>query len=379
MVEPPLPFGNAVARWYYVLLKGLVKRGHRVTAFASCSRPEEIEKAKSLFAPPDYDLQCYAHPERRGLWAKWETMRRPYSYMFSADLRRDLAIERARGFDVLHLEVLWSGWLGLAHSERAVINLHYLFEIDLANVPPSSFADQVRRLITCRSERYLLRHYPTIISPSSRLSARVREISPTSNVHTVPLGMDLSLYPFKNGERAGCEPVVGLIGSFNWQPTYSAGIRLLTRLWPEIKRHVPKARLQIVGREARAALRDFLGMPDVIIQENVADTIPYFLSTDVLLYAPSRGSGMKVKVLEAFALGVPVVTTSEGVEGIPAQDGIHAGVCEDDAGLIERTVELISHPGRQERQRIAARALIESHCSPSPTLDALEQIYKNMI
>jgi glycosyltransferase involved in cell wall biosynthesis len=51
---------------------------------------------------------------------------------------------------------------------------------------------------------------------------------------------------------------------------------------------------------------------------------------DVMLYAPNSGSGMKVKLMEAFALGTPIVTTSDGVEGILAEDGIHAGMCEDD-------------------------------------------------
>ena len=46
MIEPPLPFGNAAARWYYVLLRGLVARGHRVTAFAACSKPGEIRSCK---------------------------------------------------------------------------------------------------------------------------------------------------------------------------------------------------------------------------------------------------------------------------------------------------------------------------------------------
>ncbi len=111
---------------------------------------------------------------------------------------------------------------------------------------------------------------------------------------------------------------MSLIGAMNWYPGYSAGLRLLTRLWPEIKRRVPAARLQIVGWSARSAFRDSLGLPDVEIAENVPDTRPYFERTGVLLYAPSRGSGMKIKVLEAMGFGVPVVTTSEGVEGIPA-------------------------------------------------------------
>jgi hypothetical protein len=92
----------------------------------------------------------------------------------------------------------------------------------------------------------------------------------------------------------------------------------------------------------------------------------------VMLYAPERGSGAKVKVLEAFALGTPVVTTSEGVEGIDALDGIHAGIDDDDAGLISRTVALLGDAGRADRQRRAARALVERHCDLAAALDGVE-------
>jgi hypothetical protein len=126
-------------------------------------------------------------------------------------------------------------------------------------------------------------------------------------------------------------------------------------------------------------LKDYLGLPDVAIEENVPDIKPYFQRTGVLLYAPGRGSGIKIKVQEALAFGVPVVTTSEGIEGIPAVDGVHVGLAEDDAGLIEKTVRLLQDPRGQNRQREAGRALIESHCGPKPTLDALEAIYQKMM
>jgi glycosyltransferase involved in cell wall biosynthesis len=149
-------------------------------------------------------------------------------------------------------------------------------------------------------------------------------------------------------------------------------------LWPEIRRRVPEARVQVVGWNARQALREFLDQPGVAIAENVPDARPYFERTGVLLYAPRRGSGMKIKVLEALALGVPVVTTSEGVEGLPAQDAVHAGVCEDDAGLIERTVRLLKDQEMQNRQRAAGRLLLEEHCGTRPTLDAVEAVYARM-
>jgi glycosyltransferase involved in cell wall biosynthesis len=193
------------------------------------------------------------------------------------------------------------------------------------------------------------------------------------------LGIDLSLYPFAEHKQKNEQPTVGLIGGFNWAPSYSAAERLLTRLWPEIKRRVPNARLQIVGRCAKDALAAFADLPDLEIHQDVPDILPYFANLDVLLYAPVAGSGMKVKILEAFALGTPVVTTPEGVEGIPAQDGVHAGICEDDPGLIERTVELLKEPSIQQVRRVKARQLLESYCSPQVTIEQIEQFYYSML
>jgi glycosyltransferase involved in cell wall biosynthesis len=207
----------------------------------------------------------------------------------------------------------------------------------------------------------------------------MQAVNPRAEVTTVPVGLDSSLYRYIPDDRRAEEPVVTLIGSMGWYPGRSAAVRLLTRLWPEIKRRVPEARLQVVGWSARSMLADYLNRPDVTIEENVADVQPYFDRTGVFLYAPSRGSGMKIKILEAMAFGVPVVTTSEGVEGLPAEDGVHAGVCEDDEGLIDRTVALLGDRERQNRQRRAARDLLETHCAPAATLDAIESIYQSML
>jgi glycosyltransferase involved in cell wall biosynthesis len=153
---------------------------------------------------------------------------------------------------------------------------------------------------------------------------------------------------------------------------------MLERLYPEIKRRVPQARFRIVGWDALSALRRYADLPDLEIIENVPDAKPFFHDASVLLYAPGRGSGMKIKILEAMALGAPVVTTSEGVEGLPAEDNVHAGIADDDQGLIERTVALLTDPNRQNRQRRAARELVESYCSPARTLGLIEGIYEQM-
>lgn len=378
MIEPPLPFGDAAARWFYVLLKGLVAHGHDVTAFAACSKPAQIETARDLFPAPRYDLRLFPVVPRAGLAAKWSTARRPFSYMFSPELQADFRKRLAGGFDVLHLEQLWSGYLGLGHADRALLNVHYLMRIDLGD-DPATPALSKERLLGIPAERRLLRRFGRVRTLSPRLEQAVRSINPQAEVTAVPLGLDTTLYPFITDGRRGDAPTVTLIGSMAWGPGVTAARRLLTRLWPEIERRVPGARLQVVGWQARSALREFLDLPGVTVAENVPDARPYFEAASVLLYAPERGSGMKVKVLEAMAYGVPVVTNADGVEGLPAADGVHAGVCDDDAGLIDRAVALLKDPALRDRRRRAARGLVESWCDPDRTVEAVEAIYERIL
>jgi len=373
--DPPLPFGNAAGRWFYALLRGLTERGHRVTTFAVCRSAFDRNATDEMYRGGDYDLRLYTYPTRTALTRKVESLWRPYGYVFGPDLKRDLQARLAEGYDVLHLEQLWTGWIGWAHARQALLNIHYLFELDLAAAPLRSPKDAVLRVATRLAERRLLRHYPTISTLTPRLTTRIAQIAPRATVHTVPLGLDLHNYPFGADGAVHERPIVGLIGSFDWYPTRSAGDRLITRLWPEIRRRVPAARLLLVGRDARSAMARHLPMRSVEVYENVPDILPYFDATDVMLYTPASGSGMKVKVLEAFALGVPVVTTGEGVEGIPAADGVHAGVAEDDAGLIERTVRLLTDPSHYRAVRREARRLVEAHCAPTRSIDLVEACY----
>jgi glycosyltransferase involved in cell wall biosynthesis len=380
MVEPPLPFGSAAARWFYVLLKGLTARGHRVTALAACNKPEEIARAAALFPKPEFDLRCYRHPRRSGLRAKWETLRRPYSYMFSDEMKADLRRELAAGFDVLHLEEVWAGRLGQGYESKALVNLLNLYNIDLHS-SRSKLTPWMRlqRRFLKRAELQLLRGFRNVSTLTPRLTEAVGRINPRAAVYTVPLGMDLSLYPYRPPERDGNRPpTVGLIGSFNWEPTFAGGHRLLTRLWPEIKRRIPDARLHLIGRSAKALLGRFVSGPHITVEENVAEILPYFRGLDVLLYAPDRASGMKVKILEAFALGTPVVTNRDGVEGLAAEDGIHAGIHDEDSGLIDRAVARLTDVHGVIRQAAAARQLVEETCGPDTVLDRLEGVYAHL-
>ena len=368
MLEPPLPFGSAPSRWYYVLLKGLVERGHQVTAFATSFKSCDLQKAAELFPAPRFSLRCYPHPVRSGLCAKVETLLRPYSYMFSPELRSDFKEHLEGGYDILHLEQLWCGWLGLEHSAKALVNVHHLELIDLEESSSLSRKQQIGRSLMFRSERHLIRRFRWFRSCSSRLAPWIEKINPSASINTVPVGIDTSLYPFASDDERSRAPLITLVASMGWYPGASAAKRLLGKLYPIIKRKIPEARFEIVGWSACSVLKEYLGLPDVRIVEDVPDAIPYFRRAGAFVYAPQRGSGMKIKILEAMALGAPVVTTSEGVEGLRAEDGLHARISDTDEGLAEHTIELLRDRKAQNRQRRAAREMVSSWCSPERTV-----------
>jgi glycosyltransferase involved in cell wall biosynthesis len=155
-------------------------------------------------------------------------------------------------------------------------------------------------------------------------------------------------------------------------------VRLITKLWQPIKQQIPNVKLLMVGRSAKSALVKFGDIPDLEIYEDVHDAMPYFHKLDVMVYAPIVGSGMKVKVMEAFALGIPVVTTPDGVEGLPAFDRVHCAVCLNDYDLVASTVEVLKNSHLADRYRYKAREMLEATCSPEVTLNKLEKIYDLM-
>jgi glycosyltransferase involved in cell wall biosynthesis len=372
--QAPLPEGSAAGRWFHVLLRSLVERGHRVSAFAACRSASQARAALECFPAPKYNLRCYPGPRGHGALARLQTLRRPHSYPFSAEMLQDWRVERLRDYDIVQLEDTWSAWLESAPGAAdTILNVHNLYQLDwIAN--PANKEEVVRRALTVRTERKLIRNFPNLVTVSSALAGAISRMAPQSPADVVPFALDPARYEFTQA-GSGSDPVIALIGSMDWPPSRSAAERLLRRLWPVIRRRMPNARLQITGRGARQALGYYLAEPGVETSQDVVSTEPFFRQASVLLYAPESGSGIKVKVLEAFAYGLPVVSTPAGVEGLEVRDGVHAAIHTSDDGLVDHTLALLNDPVRREEQRCAARRLLESHYSPTPVMERLESVY----
>jgi glycosyltransferase involved in cell wall biosynthesis len=100
----------------------------------------------------------------------------------------------------------------------------------------------------------------------------------------------------------------------------------------------------------------------------------FFGQLSLLLYPVARGSGMKVKVLEAMASGVPVVTTSIGAEGIAPNDGV---VVADDPAQLARAASRILLDGSERTERgSAGLACFTQRYTPGPATEPLLPVYE---
>lgn len=377
----PLPFGDTAARWFYVLLNELLERGHSVACFVVSEEDESrvtsaVNDFAGRFGGYQLAIQRFRPDAKRiPIARKFTSTLKPFSETYYAPgLLQALEKELAKPYDVLHLEQLWTGWLGIGNS-KSLLNLHHLEIIDWEDRTGLSWRDRKTLFQMTRATKKILGKTRFVRAFTSRLAERAKTINNSASVWVVPFALDLRGYPMVPAQT---EPVIGLFGSMHWHPSRSAGIRLLTRIWPLIKAQMPNAKLLISGWNAVKYLQPYAAGPDIELTENLPHPSDFFSRASVMLYAPSRGSGMKIKVLESMAYGVPVVTTSEGVEGIRYTNGVECEVAESDEELAKRAVTLLRSQERREKMSDAARKLVESSHSPKPVVDHLLEIYDQL-
>ncbi len=117
-------------------------------------------------------------------------------------------------------------------------------------------------------------------------------------------------------------PTLLYAGGYFWSPNVDAAHLLIAEIYPKLRVRYPGTRLVLVGREPtpemEAAARS---NENIVVTGEVADVRPYLLEADIVPVPLLVGGGMRVKILEAFAAGIPVVSTTKGCEGINVVDG----------------------------------------------------------
>lgn len=148
------------------------------------------------------------------------------------------------------------------------------------------------------------------------------------------------------------------VGHFGYRPNLRAAEELATRIFPSVRARVPETTVQLVGREAASALRRLTG-PFVDVASDVDDVVPFLRAAGVFVVPLRSGGGTRLKVLEAMAAGLPVVSTRFGVAGLSVRDGEHVLLAETPEELAEAASRLLADRALAEALSLSARQLVE--------------------
>jgi glycosyltransferase involved in cell wall biosynthesis len=363
LAQPPAPEGNAPGRCAHALLAGLALHGVEVHALAAVQRgddrPSQHVGVELVEAGPS-----------DGAFARFARLHRPRGALVGAFSER--VRELADAFDVVHLEETDTAWCDVGIRRPSSLHMHFRTSRDRPLPAPwrhefrfyTEFA--AAELVAARRHRYL-------VANSSVVADSLRRVNRKADVVVVPLTLEPSHY-----RRASLEgpPLAGLIGTGDWPPTTNAISRLVHRVWPLVRRRVPEARLLVAGRATSSLVVPGAVEQGVEFLGEVPSGADFVAGLSLLLYPVERGSGMKVKVLEALASGVPVVTTRDGAEGIAPTPGVV--VAGSDEELAVAAADILRDAGERVERGAAGRSMFVECYSPRPATLPLVELFELM-
>ncbi len=215
------------------------------------------------------------------------------------------------------------------------------------------------------------REYPRadrIWVASEREQANFRGIASADSVRFVPNPILRMGEVTADGEIRA----VAFVGWYGHPPNEAAALELIGDVMPEIRRAGGPQKLTIIGREPTKAIRDAAAsQPNTEVTGEVPDALAALAAAGLLVLPIHSGGGTRIKVLEAASIGVPIVSTGVGVEGLGLVSGTHFLEAETPVEFAQAVARLAAQPELRQRLAGSARELVESRFSPAAVLAAV--------
>lgn len=225
-----------------------------------------------------------------------------------------------------------------------------------------------------RFERRVLTAVDRVVAVSEDDAALIRQRFGMPRVDVVDNGIDRTFFEKVEGPR---DPQRLLfLGALDWRPNLDAVGLLLDRIFPEVRRQIPAARLCIVGRHPPAGLKQRIaGCPGVELHADVPDVRPFLAGCGLMVVPLRIGGGSRLKILEALASGLPVVSTRVGAEGLCLKAARDLLVTDDTNDFPAALLDALSQPKRMQEMARQARPRVLEQYDWSHLADKLEQVW----
>lgn len=257
------------------------------------------------------------------------------------------------------------------HSSHAATPLHWLYM--------RWTAAQLKRI-----ECELLDNCDLHLAMSERDRQRLLSRRPDANVIVVENGVDVDHF---TNQFQGCNDETGLanrhrvlfVGSMDYYANVDGVLYLADRVWPVIHHELPSAVLTIVGRNPPEKVRKLGRRVGIEVTGTVGNVRPYYDEAFVVVVPLRMGGGTRLKILEAMAAGVPVVSTTFGAEGLRIEPGIHLRLADTPADFCRQIRKLRVDLQLWRRVSVAGRKLVETHYDWNAIGSKLVASYLNLL
>ncbi len=270
----------------------------------------------------------------------------------------------------------------IPHIERAV-----LFQHNVETVIWERSRDQAKnslKKLVFRYEAARMFNYESaqcraagcVIAVSEEDAERMRDRFGIARAAAVPTGVDLEYFT----PPASPEPVADLafIGSMNWTPNIDGVLYFCEEILPLIQARFPACRVAIAGRTPPPSITALPGkFANVSVTGSVPDIRPYFWGSKICIVPLRIGGGTRLKIYEAMAARIPVVSTSVGAEGLPLEDGKHIVLGDNPKRFSDACIDLLSNEAKRRFIADHAWNLVASQFSWKHAADCFEKLLKD--
>jgi len=385
----PWPTTSGGKTRQYHLLRSLAARGHRITLLVQ-SKTEVDQATRNALEPFLEQLIVLPRRPLRSLKTLLAVLAAPYPMLASIN---GLAPELERYFDQL-LATPWDV-VQIEHSysfqpyERALQRHGQPFLLTEHNIESALGAASYDRLpgwmkpFTLWDQWRYRRWEKRVFAQATQLvavteaDAQQMKVLFNRDAPVVVNGVDCQHYASVKPDFTSQRLL--FIGNYEYSPNLDAVQWALDEVMPQVWAINPQVRLAVCGFALPAQWRERWPDPRVEFQGFVPDLRALQEQTAVFFAPLRQGGGSKLKVLEAMAAGLPVVTTDQGVSGLAVTNGQHYLGSETTEGLARLLTDAVADPERLQDLSDNARRYVRSHHDWAVTAAQLEAVYARIV